>query len=468
MRKKSAAATVWGWQDDPASGEPLLAHAAPVPAAKPLAYRFPRPAPAAAQYARGTPPFRFWVAAEALRRGADFWSPRVASGRWQPGATLAVILDQGEDLNAYYDRQALNFFHAPFRNGVVYSAESPDVLCHEMGHAILDSLRPQLWNAASHEVPAFHESFGDMSGMLAALQLPSLRRDVLRETRGNLHRSSQLSRLAEQLGQAIRAVDPDAVERDCLRNAVNSFMYHDPLTLPASAPAAQLSSEPHSFSRVFTGAFLEGLAAMLTAVSGKGGADEQGLLAVSAHMADILVAGILLAPVSSNYYAQVAAAMVKQAAAVNRAYPPALQAAFVRRGILSMRSAADAGASGHPARRPVRVVRAAPVSLPRVVIDGTRFGLKTRRLLVQAPESSGDISAAVAVAVTEAIPSSAAVAEAFTADLFRRGKVDIGTQAAYAWHGASPHVFKTHRLIARGRGVVLERLRFDCGLHAPR
>lgn len=451
-RKKSTAATVWGWQDDPASGEALVARPAPDPAAKPLGYRFPRPAPAAAQYARGTPQFRYWVAAEALRRGADFWSPRVASGRWQPGASLAVILDQGEDLNAYYDRRALNFFHGPLGNGVVFSAESPDVLCHEMGHAILDSLRPQLWDAASHEVPAFHESFGDLSAMLSALQLPTLRRDVLRETHGNLYRSSRLSRLAEQLGQAIRAVQPDAVERDCLRNAVNSFMYQDPLSLPASAPAAQLSSEPHSFSRVFTAAFLEGLAAMLTAVAGKSGADEAALLAVSAHLADILVAGIVLAPVSTNYYAQVAATMVKQAAAVNRAYPPALQAAFVRRGILSLRSAVNAGAA-RATRLSARTQRATRRPLPRVAIDGARFGLKTRHLLVQAAEPPGD---------------GEAVAEAFAADLFRRGKVEPGAHAARGFYATSPHVFKTHRLVARTGGVALERLRFDCGLHAPR
>jgi hypothetical protein len=450
-KKKGAAATVWGWQDDPASGEVALARPAPDPAARPLAFRFPQPASTAAQYARGTPQFRYWVAAEALRRGADFWSPRVASGRWQPGASLAVILDKGEDLNAYYDRRALNFFHGPSGNSVVFSGESPDVLCHEMGHAILDSLRPQLWDAASHEVPAFHESFGDMSAMLAALQLPTLRRDVLRETRGTLYRSSRLSRLAEQLGQAIRAVEPDAVERDCLRNAVNSFMYRDPMTLPASAPAAQLSSEPHSFSRVFTAAFLEGLSAMLTAVAGKGGADEQALLTVSAHMADILVAGILLAPVSTNYYAQVAAAMVKQAAAVNRMYPPALQAAFVRRGILSLRSAVNTDAT-RATRRSVRTVRATRRALPRVAIDGARFGLK-RDLLVYAPESPGDASA---------------VAEAFAADLFRRGKVETGAHAASPLYAASPQVFKTHRLVARAGGVALERLRFDCGLHAPR
>jgi hypothetical protein len=104
-----------------------------------------------------------------------------------------------------------------------------------------------------------------MSAILSALQLQSLRSAILHDTGGHLYQNSRLSRLAERLGSAIRAQHPDAVDRDCLRNAVNSFTYQDPITLPQMAPTTQLSSEPHSFSRVFTGAFFEALAGMLAA-----------------------------------------------------------------------------------------------------------------------------------------------------------------------------------------------------------
>ena len=36
-------------------------------------------------------------------------------------------------------------------------AQLATVLGHEMGHAILDSIKPQLWDAASMEVAAFHD-----------------------------------------------------------------------------------------------------------------------------------------------------------------------------------------------------------------------------------------------------------------------------------------------------------------------
>ena len=119
----------------------------------------------------------------------------------------------------------------------MFSGESPDVVAHELGHAVLDSLKPALFELASIEAAAFHESFGDMSAILTALQLPSVRQAVLEETDGNLRRNSSVSRVAEQLGFAIRQRNPAAVDRDSLRNAANSFVYVDPLTLPSSGPA---------------------------------------------------------------------------------------------------------------------------------------------------------------------------------------------------------------------------------------
>src|SRR5437762_11317133 len=105
-----------------------------------------------------------------------------------------------------------------------------------------------------------------MSAILSALQVTSLRGKVLDETGGRLNVNSRLSRLAEQLGWAIRQLSPTAVDGDCLRNAANRFFYVDPNALPPSAPSTELSSEVHSFSRIFTGAFLDALSRMLTTV----------------------------------------------------------------------------------------------------------------------------------------------------------------------------------------------------------
>jgi len=206
------------------SGLPVIGRPQPHISAGKLALTINGTAPPAKTYAQGTANFRYWNAADALARVVSFWSQVLpANSTWGPGAPLKVLLDNGDDLNAYYDRNALNFFHHKSGTTTVYSGESPDVVCHECGHAILDSIKPQLFDAASAEVAAFHESFADISAILSAIQLPSVRQSVLAETSPNLYRSSRLSRLAEQLGWAIRQVRPDLVDPDCLRNAVNAF-----------------------------------------------------------------------------------------------------------------------------------------------------------------------------------------------------------------------------------------------------
>jgi hypothetical protein len=225
----------------------------PVPdqSAQPLPYKLRRKAPAPQVYQPGTLNFLYYANASALRRTADFSGNVVPAGTtWQVGRVLQVDVDSGVDLNAFYTRgdgetPGLHSFQDSVAGRVYFSGESPDVCCHEMGHAVLDALRPQLFDALTIEAAAFHESFGDMSAILSALQVPSFHQAVLSETGGAINRSSRLSRLAEQLGAAIRVGHPDAVDPDCLRNAANSFFYVDPQTLPPGAPASQLSSEPH-------------------------------------------------------------------------------------------------------------------------------------------------------------------------------------------------------------------------------
>ena len=300
LRTASRRVVINAWEQDPGAGaQPtggqivqrpvpdLRSQPFPIRIINPASLRRLKPHPP------GTAEFRYWTAAEALRRGADFWGALLPGISWEVGSILPVELDFGTDLNAFYDRKGLKFFHGSAGERTVFSGESPDVVCHELGHAALDSFKPQLFDAASIEVAAFHELFGDMSAMRSALQLPSLRERVLAQTGGVLRRASDLSRIAEQLGWAIRQSVPSAVEADCLRNAVNTFFYRDPDTLPTRAPATALSSEPHSFSRVFTGAFFEGLAGMLATTDTK---DEAALLKVSQDIGVVLVEGIRAPP----------------------------------------------------------------------------------------------------------------------------------------------------------------------------
>src|SRR5216683_6680762 len=147
--------TVRAWEDDPMSEKGKnLPIERPVPVlTQRLGIRIAGKAPAPQDYPLGTGEFRYWTAGEALRRGADFWTALLpANVRWFTGNVLPVTLDRGEDFNAFYDRKGLSFFHGSAADQAVFSGESPDIVCHELGHAVLDALRPQLWDAASDEV----------------------------------------------------------------------------------------------------------------------------------------------------------------------------------------------------------------------------------------------------------------------------------------------------------------------------
>ncbi|MEA2191664.1 MAG: hypothetical protein QOI73_1785, partial [Solirubrobacteraceae bacterium] len=267
---------ILAWEDDP--GQPAPSPLQPVRRPQPdlshprLAITLPGTPPEPSQEV-GSEAFRWWAAAEGLARGRDFWARIVPeSTTWvsDVGPSLQVHLDAPRpELNAYYDRESLRFFHDTVENVTIWSGESPDVVCHELGHAVLDGLRPQLWDAAGTEPAAFHEAFGDVTSLLAALELPELRTQMLSETGGKPWRSSRVSRLSERLGWALRTINPGAAEPLCLRDMSNSWFWRDPSTLSPDGPVTVLSTEPHLFGRIFTGAFLKALAGMFDLRPGK-------------------------------------------------------------------------------------------------------------------------------------------------------------------------------------------------------
>ena len=474
-----AGALVACWEDDP--GDPKATPAltpiqvpAPNPAAKPLPFKISAKTPPPQVYQPGTPEFLYYANAAALRRTADFWGGILPSSTsWEVGAVLPVDLDSGEDFNAFYtrggggDAPGLHFFHGAVSGRTYYSGESPDVCCHEMGHAVLDSIRPQLFEAQTIEAAAFHESFGDMSGLLSALQVPSFRQALLSETGGKLDRSSRWSRLAEQLAAAIRIIQPDAVDPDCLRNGFNSFFYTDPQTLPPSAPASQISSEPHSFSRVFTAAFVDSLAGIF---AGQATQDSNGLVKASQDAANILIGGILNAPVVPDYYSQVAANIVQfaEGSPFNGKYRDLLKSSFVRHGILSLQAATTISQTKPQTLRLAAATVSRdkqPSDLPKAAINASQYGLKQPMLKVHMANEPKRLSVTGSSLLLGPLEPRASqnAAESYTEDLFQRGRVDVGQHADPATGFLHRHSFKTHKIEEENGELVLRRISFDCG-----
>ncbi|MFF7969799.1 hypothetical protein [Streptomyces sp. NPDC007905] len=419
----------------------------------------------------GTEAFRYWVAADALSRASRTWGPLVPSGtQWHAsvGRALTAHLDAGDDLNAFYDRRGLWFFRHTVAGVTVAACVSTEVVSHELGHAVLDALRPRLFNAASAETAALHEAFGDISALLTSLQLESLRVAVLAETQGDLELSSRVSRTAEQLGAAIRRGHPNAVDPDCLRNLSNSFFYRDPVQLPPNGPAATLSSEPHSFSRVFSGAFLKVVAGIFRQQDRQ---DQAGLARAAEIAGQLLVDAVVAAPVVSAYYAQVAGHMIAADQRRNGGtYSQSLRSAFIRHGILSLEAAASL-TEPEVARRGPAIAEAMPgggddEGLAAVTIQGAAYGVaqpvtlsapgEERRFGIAGSDPAGG-------SLRPADPER--VATSYLEDLFRRGRVHVPeehrTQAAFVDDG--PSGIKTHEITRNpsGEGLALVRRGFD-------
>lgn len=458
------------WADDPGTPEaPNAPIERPRPAlgAAPLPVRIDDP-PFPGPDEPGTPAFRWWTAAEALRRASDHWGGVIGAGAaWHPavGETLPVALDAGVDFNAFYDRNGLHFFHDTAAGRTCWSGESPDVVCHEHGHAVLDALRPELFDAPFAEAAAVHEAFGDVSAVLAALQLGAVREALLVATGGRIERNSGVARLAEQLGWAIRQTAPDAVDRDALRNLSRVWFYRDPAQLPPSAPADHLSSEPHSFSRVFSGAFLHALSGMLLTRRAQ---DADALLDVARDAAGLLHRAIATAPVVPAYMSQLAAHVIAADEEISGGrHRDALASAFVRHGVLSLPSAAVL--TGGPGER-LTLALAAPPETPttrRIALPGVALGLPAP-LVVEAPDHARRFAVAGAVpdVGSAAHPSLERAAASFVEDLLRRGRVDLAAAGERRAALAHPLAAKSHALQREDGVLVLRRRLFDCGLAA--
>ncbi|MDK3159051.1 hypothetical protein QPK87_21095 [Kamptonema cortianum] len=124
--------------------------------------------------------------------------------------------------NAFYDNSrghVLCFFPIASDDSK-YTSQSFDVVAHETGHYVLHILRPDLWQSASSDVRAFHESFGDLTALFSVLSFAPLRQKVLEETGENLHKASFLSIIGEKI------VDRDAARCTDL-SALPSCEEHD-------------------------------------------------------------------------------------------------------------------------------------------------------------------------------------------------------------------------------------------------
>lgn len=261
-----------------------------------------------------------------LCHGINTFQKKTGLSKWAMTPCLQVDPLAGMQANAYYDRSALKFFYFTKNNIECYTCLSSDIVSHELGHAILDAIRPDFFSTASMEIWSFHEAFGDICSILCTLHHDSLVDYMLAETQLNLRQKNIVSKLAEQMGVALGSAY-------ALRDANNDFKYVKPATLPTAAPAGALANEPHSFSRVMTGVFYEVLCEIFEA----GGKTKQALLEARDYLLDVLIDTCTVAPASANFYETFCQAWLKIDASKSKSYQEILKKVFENRNIFQIR-----------------------------------------------------------------------------------------------------------------------------------
>ncbi|MBN1641157.1 MAG: serine protease [Anaerolineae bacterium] len=166
------------------------------------------------------------------------------------GNRLQIVPHAGQRKNAFYDRRSqslrLHYFDAAGRR--IYTCLSHDIIAHEMGHAILDGLRPLYFEISSLQTAAFHEFVADLTAIMISLLNNELRWEVAEVSAGDLSRDTVVAALAEEFGHY-------AMGRSHLRSATNKATMDDVVT----------RISPYPWSEVLTGAMWDILSGMFAA-----------------------------------------------------------------------------------------------------------------------------------------------------------------------------------------------------------
>ncbi len=162
------------------------------------------------------------------------------------GPQLLVVPRAGDWRNAFYERdsRSLQFFFFDHEGKTIYTSLSEDIVAHETGHAILDGVVPDLYDAITPQALAIHESVADLIALVRAMQNAKLRDQILKSPDWSITQSNQFTALAEEFGAAL-----SEGRRGYLRNAFN-----DKSLDPGAGPDAVPGTEPHALAEVLTGA----------------------------------------------------------------------------------------------------------------------------------------------------------------------------------------------------------------------
>lgn len=168
------------------------------------------------------------------------------------GRRLLLVPHAFRGTNAYYDPRLRAIFFGYFPADAedpgdnmpgqpVFTCLSHDIIAHEVTHALVHRLRNYSLEATNDDVLAFHEAFADIVAIFQHFSFPSVVRDAIRRSRGNLRSDRELAALAVQFGHATG-------RGDALRSAIDK---PDPSNYVTA-------TEPHERGSILVGAVFDG------------------------------------------------------------------------------------------------------------------------------------------------------------------------------------------------------------------
>lgn len=340
-------------------------------------------------YKPGTPEFTVWQCREAALLALttfESWCGPLSGWRGDAGVKrLPLKPIKGMDLNADYDRAAVNFYQYEIDGRVIYTGDSTDVVAHEVGHAILDALRPDLWDAMTLEPGAFHEGFGDCISIMTALADKPTRTALLKAS-PKLDKGNFVEAFGEALSRAIKAVQP-ASNAAAARRGLNRFKWQLPQTLPQNGPPTMMIQEEHSMGQLLSGCYYD----LIRELFSQGPQTDAGLLRSARLATQLLAQSVAKAPIVSRFFQSVGRTMLvvdqDQNGAANVA---SIKAAYENHGIdigaatFLSPSSVIGGAAAGGGRRGVRAAGIVSVTEKRNL-----------RAIVDAPDIVGIRSSAV-------------------------------------------------------------------------
>jgi hypothetical protein len=176
-------------------------------------------------------------------------------------------------------------------------------------------LRPELFSSNVTEHGAFHEAFADCIAILVALFDEKTRKALLAVT-PDLSSANFVEGTAEDLSDGVRRALGASHPAAKPRRALNEFQFQLPTTLPTSGPPDQLTSEIHSFGRIFSGCFYDTIRNIFNRAAGA--KNDAALLNAAKTAGRLLVKGAAQAPLAARFFQSVGRAMVLADDATNR------------------------------------------------------------------------------------------------------------------------------------------------------